>query len=61
MKILHVSDLHGNENMLNFLEEKQDDYDLILITGDILPYLHDFPVKIVSAASWNLDSEPDES
>jgi len=50
MKILHVSDLHGNEDMLNFLEEKQDDYDLILITGDILPYLHDFPVKIVSAA-----------
>lgn len=46
MKIVFVSDTHGDEDSLRRVVEFVKDYDAIIHTGDVLPYGVDYPCFI---------------
>lgn len=60
MKILHVSDIHGNLNWLGWVSRAAADYDLVCLAGDLLdagrPDTVSEQIQSVSAAIRNIST-----
>gem|GEM_PF-232832 len=52
MKVLHLSDLHFNQSIFKWMDDQQENYDVLCLTGDFLDLSVNSKVSVKDQIDW---------